>query len=116
MAHRLDRHLGIGVGRAAGRKQSLLAEPALAAADRERHHHAVADLEVRHLRAERHNLAHILMAQNVSALHGRLIAIEQVEIRSADRAGRDLDDGIARMLDLGIGNGVYPNVTFSMPT
>jgi hypothetical protein len=38
-----------------------------------------------------------------------------MEIGPADRACRDLDDGIPRMLDLGIGNGVYTNVAFSVP-
>jgi hypothetical protein len=38
-----------------------------------------------------------------------------MEVGSADRARRDLDDGIPWMLDLGVENRVYPNVAFSVP-
>ena len=115
MAHRLDRHLGIGVGAIAAGEQALLAEPALAAADRERDDDAVADLEIGHLGAELDHLAHILMAQDVAALHRRLIAVEKVEIGAADRAGRDLDDRVARMFNFWVRNGVHADVALSMP-
>ncbi|WP_370870860.1 hypothetical protein [Bradyrhizobium sp.] len=46
------------------------------------------------------------------ALHGRLITVQEMEVRRRSRS-RDLDIGIARMLDFGIG--VYPNVAFSLP-
>ena len=44
VAHRLDRHLGVGIGPVTSREHAPLAEPALPAADREGHHHPVADL------------------------------------------------------------------------
>ena len=55
------------------------------------------------------------MAKDVTNLHGGLIAIEQVEIRPADCAGGDLDDRIARMLDLGVGDGVDANIALTVP-
>jgi len=39
-----------------------------------------------------------------------------VEIRAANGASVDLDDGIAGMLDFGVGNGVDANIAFSMIT
>jgi hypothetical protein len=38
-----------------------------------------------------------------------------MEIGPADGARRDLDNGIPRVLDLGIRDGVYSNVAFSVP-
>jgi len=115
MAHRLDCHLGVGIGALAGREQSLLAEPAFAAADREGDHDAVADPQIGDLGPERHDLTHILMAEDVAGFHRRLVAVEQVEIGAADRAGGDLDDRIARVLDLGIGDGVDAHVALTVP-
>ena len=56
------------------------------------------------------------MAENVAALHRWLIAVEQMQVGAADRAGRNLDDCVARMLNLGIRNGVDADVAFSVPT
>ena len=55
------------------------------------------------------------MSEDVTALHRRLVAVEQMKVGPADRAGRNLDDRIARMLDLGIGDGVDADVAFAMP-
>jgi len=55
------------------------------------------------------------VAENVAALHRWLIAVEQVQIRAADGAGRNLDDGVPRILDLRIRNRIDANVAFSMP-
>jgi hypothetical protein len=57
----------------------------------------------------------VLMAKNVSALHGRLVAVQQMEVRAANRAGGDLDDHIARVLDYGIGNGVNADIALPVP-
>ena len=115
MAHRLGGHLGVRIGPIAGRKQTLFAEPAIAAADRERHHHPVPDLEVGDLGPERHDLAHVLVAEDVAGLHGRLISIQQVKVRPADRAGGYFDDRIARVLDLGIRDGVDTDIALTVP-
>ena len=55
------------------------------------------------------------MSENIPALHCRLVAVEEVEVGAADCAGCDLDYRIARVLDFRVGNGVYPNVAFSVP-
>ena len=115
MAHRLGGHLGVRIGPIAGRKQTLLAEPAIAAADRERHHHPVPDLEVGDLGPERHDLAHVLVAEDVAGLHGRHVTIKKVEIRTANRASSNFYDRIARVLDLGIRNGVDADIAFTVP-
>ena len=115
MAHRLGGHLGIGVGPVAGREQAFAAEPTVAAADRERHHDAVADLEVGDLGPERYHLAHVLVAEDVARLHGGLVPVEQVEVRPADRARRHLDDRVAWMLDLGVRDSVDADVALTVP-
>jgi hypothetical protein len=74
----------------------------------------VADLEVCNLRPEVDHLAHVLVAEDVSALHGRLVAVEEMKVGTADGAGGD-PDRVAGMLDLRIRNGVYPDVAFSVP-
>ena len=115
LPHRLGRHLGIGVGAVAARKQPLLAEPALSAADGEGNDHPVADLEVGDLGSELDHLAHVLVAEDVAALHGRLVSVEQMKVRAADRTRGDLDDRVAGVLDLRIRNRVDPDVAFSVP-
>lgn len=115
MPHGLDRHLGVGIGPVAEREQALLAEPALAAADREGHDDPVADPEIGDLRAELDDLAHVLMAEDVAALHRRLIAVEKMQIRATDGAGGDPDHGIAGVLDRRIGDGVDANVALPVP-
>ena len=95
--------------------QPLLAEPALTAANGERHDDPVPYLEVRDLGSEVDHFAHVLVAEDVAALHGGLVAVEEMKVGPADRARRDLDDGIPRMLDLRIRNRVHSNVAFSVP-
>jgi hypothetical protein len=55
------------------------------------------------------------VAENVAALHRRLVAVEKMKIGTADGAGRDLDNRVTGVLDLGIRNSVYSNVAFSVP-
>jgi hypothetical protein len=55
------------------------------------------------------------MAEDVAALHGRLVSVEQMKVGAADGAGGDLDDRVAGMLNLRIRNRVYPDVAFSVP-
>jgi hypothetical protein len=55
------------------------------------------------------------VAEDVAALHGGLVAVEEMKVGAANGAGGDLDDRIAGMLDLGIGNRIDPNVAFSVP-
>ena len=52
------------------------------------------------LRADFDDFAHRLVADDVAAFHVGDDAVEDVQVGAADRAGRHLDDGVARMLDL----------------
>ena len=54
-----------GFGVLAHRKQAAGAGPAVTAGDRERHHHAVADPQGRHLGADLDHLPHELVAEHV---------------------------------------------------
>jgi hypothetical protein len=49
-------------------------------------------------------LAHVLVAEDVAALHGRVVSVEEVKVRAADRTRGDLDDRVARVADLRIRN------------
>ena len=42
-------------------------------------------------------------------------AVEDVQVGAADRAGRHLDDGVARMLDLRIGHALAAHVALAVP-
>ena len=116
MAHGLCCHLGVRIRPVASCKQAFLTEPAIAAADREGYDDTIADLQVRHFGTERHDLPHILVAEDITCLHRRLVTIEQVKVGPANGACRDLDDGITGVLDLGIRDGVDANVTLTVPT
>ena len=76
----------------------------------------VADLKLRVFRTDFDDFAHGLMAQDVALFHRGHDAIEQVQIRTADGTGRDLDDGVAPVLDLGIRHGVASNVVLAVPS
>ena len=51
--------------------------------------------------ADLDDLTHIFVAEDIALLHGRNVAIIQMQIGAADRRCRDLDDGITglRILD-----------------
>ena len=55
------------------------------------------------------------MAEDIATFHRWLIAIQKMQVRAADSAAGYLDDCIPGMLDLGIGNRIDANVTFSVP-
>jgi hypothetical protein len=69
------------------------------AGDRERHDHAVADLQLRHSGSDIDDFPHELVAEDVAALHRRDEPVEQVQVRAAYRRQRDLDDRVARVQD-----------------
>ena len=115
LAHRLAGDLGVGVRGVAERVQLPLAEPAGAARDRERHDDAVALLELRDGRPDLDDLAHRLVAEDVARLHRRHVAVVEVEVGAADGGRGDLDDHVARILDLRVGDGVDPDVALAVP-
>src|SRR4051812_9738327 len=93
----------------------MLAEETTAAGDCERYNHFVAHLEILHRRANLDYLAHELMAKNVAGFERWHICVVEMEVRTADRSASDLDDGIARIQDFRIGNGINTDVFFSIP-
>ncbi len=105
-----------GVSRVATRKLAALAEEALPAGDDERDDDAIPLHELRHGVSYLDDHAHILVTEDVAGFHRRLISVEQVKVRSADSSGRDLDDDVAGILNLRIGNIVDAHVARSMPT
>ena len=88
----------------------------VAARDRERHHDAIATLQILHFAPDFHHLAHELMAEDVAALHRGNETVVEVQVRAADRGGRDLHDRVALVEDLRVGNGLHSKVAFSHPT
>jgi hypothetical protein len=41
--------------------------------------------------------------------------MEKVQVRAANGAACDFHDGVSGILDLGVGNGIVPDVFFSVP-
>ena len=61
------------------------------------------------------DLPHHLVAHDVAGQHRRDEVVEQMQVRAADGAARHLDDGVARLLDLGISDGVAADVFLAVP-
>ena len=108
--------VGVAVGGLAGGEVLLEALLALAAGHLERHHHAIAHGEAfgLGLRADFHHLAHGFVTHDVAQAHGRHQAVEQVQVRAADAGGGDLDDGVARILDLRIRHALAAQVFLAL--
>src|SRR5688572_24236713 len=104
MAQHLLLHPRVRITVLAERPHVLPAAPALSTGDREGDHHAVAHLDVSHFTTRLYNLAHEFVAEDVTMLHCWHEAVEQVEIRAADRSRRYLDDRVARIEYLRVGD------------
>jgi hypothetical protein len=55
------------------------------------------------------------VAHDVAGFHTRNKRIVEVQVGAADRGARDLDDGIARMLDPRVRDTVAANILFAVP-
>jgi hypothetical protein len=110
-----DCHFVIGIGALAAGKEPVLAKETFAAGDGERHHYPIADFQLLVVGADLDDLAHVFMTEHVPAFHPRNDAVVNVKIGATNRAGRDFYDGIAWVLDSGIGNRLAANVMLSMP-
>ena len=111
------RHVGLvrRIGVVAGGVLFLAAEETAAAGDDERHHHLLPDLQAGVAAPDLDHLAHELVAQDVAVGHAGDHAVVEVQVRAADGGGGDLDDGVPRIDDLGVGDGVHLNVVLSVP-
>ena len=78
-----------------------------------RHDHAVAFL--RDVGTDLEDFAHRLVAKHVSLFHRRDDAVENVEVGAANRARRNLDNRVARVLDTRIVNRVAADNPFAVP-
>ena len=86
------------------------AEPAGAADDQERADDAVARLELRDVRAGVHDLADELVAHHAARPHAGDAAVDEMQVRAADRRRRHLDDRVAGVQDLGFGIVAVPEL------
>src|SRR5690606_3886460 len=100
----------VGVGGFAGGMQIHVAEEAAAAGDDEGHQHALALADGGDILAGFHHLAEEFMAEDVAVLHLGDRAPVQVQVRTADRGGGDLQDDIVIGDDGRIGYGFHSNV------
>ena len=115
LPHDLGRLLCVGVRPVAQRVEPAFAEEAVTTGQVERHDDAIADLELRMALADLDDLAHRFMAEHVAAFHGRHVAVHEMEVGAADRAGGDPDDDVAIVLDARIIDAVAAYVAFSVP-
>src|SRR3954451_8139958 len=104
VAEHLLGHPGVRIRVLADGVELVLTRPAVAARDRERHDDAVADGEVADALADLDDLAHELVPEDVAALHGRDVAVVEMQVRAADRRRGDADDRVAVVEDLGVGD------------
>src|SRR5215212_7421105 len=109
------RHGGVGIAVLAAGKEVPAAHEALAAGDAERHHDAVAGLELLDTTAGLDDFAHELMAQDVAALHRGNETVVEMQIGPADGGGGDPDDGVARVDDGGVRHLLDPDGPLAFP-
>src|ERR1700744_6521324 len=88
----------------AARPLPFEAKKALAAANIERYHDAVTDLELLIILSNFHHFAHELMTEDVAFFHGGNITIVEMQVRSAYSCRGDLYNSVPRLLNDGIGN------------
>src|SRR4051794_25982027 len=106
----------VGIGAFAARVKSAFAEEALPAGNRKRNYHPIADLEGLVLCTDLDDFTHRLMAQDIAFLHRRNDAIEDVQIGTTNGAGRDLDYGVASILDLWVWHALASDVVLAVPS
>ena len=99
--------LGVGVLAVAG--QSVVAEEAGAAGNREGHHHPVAYFQIAHALADFLHDAHELVAEHHRAGLGQEAVVE-VQVGAADGRAGDADNGVAAVFNRGVIHRVDANV------
>ena len=94
----------------------LLAKETLAARDDKRDHDSLSHFEFLVARAHLNDLSHEFMTQHISRFHRRNRMIVEVQIGSANRGGRDLDDGVPGVDYLRIRNRLHADIMFTVPS
>src|SRR5579872_7229316 len=116
MAKDLVRHLLVAICPLANGEVAPLALIAFTADDRERHHDPIALLQLSvHAGTHLDDFAHHFVAHDIAGQHGRDEIMEEMKIRTADRAAGDLDDCVPGIFDLRVGDGITPNIFFTVP-
>jgi hypothetical protein len=93
----------------------LVAHEAVAAGDVERDHDAIPDRQLADARPDRLDDPHGLVPEDVALGHERAEHLVDVEVRPAQPARRDADDGVGRLLDRRIGDRVHADVALAVP-
>src|SRR6476646_1426385 len=115
MAPKLGGFGRVGVGPLAAGIVSAPTEEALPAGNCEGHNDTVADLQLPVGAPDLDHLAHGFVADDVAALHAWNHSVVDMQIGTADGAGRDLDDGVARILDFRVGHRLVAHVAPAVP-
>ncbi len=97
------------------RVQLHVAHETGATRDLERNHHPVTDLQVSRLRADFFDDPHRFVAEDISFCHEGAESFVQVEIGPANVRRGHLDDGVRRLFDLRIGDGIDADLSFALP-
>src|SRR5690349_5914470 len=61
------------------------------------------------------DFTHHLMAHDIAGKHRGNKVMKEMQVGTADRAARDLYDGIALILDLGVGHPIAADIFFAVP-
>jgi hypothetical protein len=80
--------------------EAIAAEKSFATGDRKGHNHAIPDLKVFHTRTDLDNFAHVLMAKDIAAFHGRDNPAIDVQVGAAYGAGGHVNNRISAVFDL----------------
>src|SRR3954470_15722859 len=116
VSERLVCQMALAIGGFADREIAAFALIAFAANDREGHDDAVALLQLAvDAGADLDHFAHGLVAHDVAGQHARNVVVKEVQVGAADGAACDLNDRVARILNLRIGDGVAANVFLAVP-
>src|SRR5829696_2306261 len=115
MPHDLRRERLIRIRGVAEREEATLAKPAGAARDRERNDDAIANLELRHSRADLDHLAHRLMTEDIPLFHRWHVAVIDMEVGAANTTRGNPHDGVSRVDDLRVRHGFAADVFTTMP-
>ena len=96
-------------------EQLLITHVATAARNLEGDHHSVANGEIGYLRADLADDSHRLVAEDVSGVHEGTEHLIEMKVGSTDVGRRHLDDGVRRLFDLRIRDGIHAHVPFAVP-